>query len=69
MDERRRHPVGEASDDADARGEHRYPDEVPPPRRDGTDQAEAALTREPGQYVAGADGTQQIAAPRDPGAK
>jgi hypothetical protein len=50
-------------DDADARGAHRYPDEPPPVTRPV--KPDPALTREAGQYVAGADGTQAITTPDD----
>lgn len=50
-------------DDADARGAHRYPDEPPPVTRPVAGKPDPALTREAGQYVAGADGTQEITTP------
>lgn len=68
MDRRRTRRRGRTSDDADARGEHRYPDAVPPDRR-AAEQGDAALTRAPGRYAAGADGTQEIATPRAPARK
>ena len=60
VDERRRRRLGPDADDADARGEHRYPGD----REAGgaAEAADEALTREPDQYVAGADGTQPITA-------
>jgi hypothetical protein len=45
------------ADDADARGEHMYPDR---PRRDDT-LLEKALERD--HYAAGADGTQMVSEP------
>ena len=71
MDERRRRLLGPLADDADARGEHQYPDESAPtgsgPSRRTGAMAEAdtdeALTRDPSEYVAGAEGTQRITTP------
>jgi hypothetical protein len=58
MDERRKRLLG-CADDADVRGEHCYPDEAAADRSD----EERALTRQPGQYVAGAEGTQRVITP------
>ena len=57
MDDQRKRLLVE-SDDADVRGEHQYPDEPAPDRPESDDQE--ALSREPGEYVAGADGTQPV---------
>ena len=59
MDERHRRLLGESgSDDADARGEHEYGR----PERQKAPEPADALEREPGHYVAGADGTQDVPA-------
>lgn len=72
MDERRKRLLGPAADDADVRGEHRYPGDSQPDRSDlsrrsraaaEADEAAESLTREPDQYVAGAEGTQSITTP------
>jgi len=69
MDERRKRLLGPDADDADVRGEHQYPDDAVPDRSDlsrrtrtaaEADPTAEALTREPDQYVAGAEGTQMI---------
>lgn len=66
VDERRKRLLGARAEDADARGEHRYPEDRDA-RTDAAKAADAAkaegdqaLTREPDQYVAGADGTQSV---------
>lgn len=62
MDERHRRLLGETgSDDADARGEHKY---GKPERQKAPGPADA-LGREPGHYAAGADGTQDVPAAED----
>lgn len=53
------------SDDADARGEHVYPDEPGQPNSCVPEQPEQPLVRDPGSYVAGADGTQQVTTPEE----
>jgi hypothetical protein len=67
MDERRKRLLGDA-DDADVRGEHQYPDDSAAspsaPTGQNSTRAEEALTRQPRQYVAGAEGTQPIITPR-----
>jgi len=73
MDERRRRLLGPLADDADARGEHQYPDESAPTRVEAAPdlsrrsgeaaKADEALTRDPSEYVAGAEGTQRITTP------
>jgi hypothetical protein len=69
MDERRKRLLGE-SDDADVRGEHEYPTKTKPnrsvPVRQTGTVSDDALTREPCQYVAGAEGTQPITTPTTP---
>lgn len=45
-------------DDADARGEHQYPDDATRPKR----QVATPFERNPEHYAAGANGTQQVAA-------
>jgi hypothetical protein len=61
MDQRHRKLLGPFADDADVRGEHRYPD------GDGKRKAESRvqeqLNAREGSYVAGADGTQVISEP------
>jgi hypothetical protein len=70
MGKRRKRLSASSADDADVRGDHRYPDESQPDRSDvvhgGRAATEAAdrLTREPGQYAAGAEGTQRITTAR-----
>ena len=59
MKRKHRELLGRApGDDADARGEHSYPDR---PRRSDTLQEEDALERD--HYAAGADGTQMVQEP------
>jgi hypothetical protein len=70
MGKRRKRLSASSADDADVRGDHRYPDEAQPDRSDvlhvGREavKASAGLTREPGQYAAGAEGTQRITTAR-----
>jgi hypothetical protein len=45
-------------DDADARGEHQYPDDATRPKR----KVVAPFERNPEHYAAGANGTQQVTA-------
>lgn len=45
-------------DDADARGEHQYPDDATRPKR----QVAKPFERDPEHYAAGANGTQQVTA-------
>jgi hypothetical protein len=59
MDERRKRLLG-TTDDADARGEHRYPDAPPADAA-----ADDSLSRQADAYVAGADGTQSVTATPD----
>ena len=54
----------DSRDDADARGEHVYGDE--PPRRLPVRSEDNALVRNPGEYVAGSEGTQMIHEPKPP---
>jgi hypothetical protein len=66
MDQEHEDLLGQGGrDDADARGEHDYPDK-PPPRK-GPLTAEAAVDERRGHYAAGADGTQEVAAPEGAG--
>ena len=59
MKRRHKELLGRApTDDADARGEHVYPDQ---PRRHDTLHEEDALERD--HYAAGADGTQMVPEP------
>jgi len=60
MDERRRRLLGPSADDADVRGEHQYPDVVSGSSRTSSADTDEALTRDPDQYAAGAEGTQRI---------
>lgn len=72
MDDKRTRLLDWGTDDADVRGEHRYPEkeELDPlrkrrvrPKADAMHEADEALTRDPDQYVAGAEGTQRITTP------
>lgn len=58
MDDRPRGPNG---DDADARGEHKYGTRRSAPRKITAE--DVAQQRQPGHYVAGAEGTQDVAEP------
>lgn len=64
MDPRHARLLGASADDADARGEHVYPDSPDTPQQDGSVEEEAVVRRRT-QYVAGADGTQEIPEPED----
>ena len=61
MDQRHKELLGKFADDADVRGEHRYPDRKGKPQAES--RIEEQLMAREGSYVAGADGTQVILEP------
>ena len=61
MDQRHKELLGKFADDADVRGEHKYPDRKGKPQPES--RIEEQLIAREGSYVAGADGTQVIPEP------